>query len=117
MTSSSAGDEAAIKDAWRELVALEGEGLEAYGRALKEFGQGTLDSATFVRDVLDLTAHGTADAARISLRLAEDYYRWAWSLFGVRVNPSGGWITQSMAQAPETAPSSEPTGSGKAEPH
>jgi hypothetical protein len=87
MAIRSTDDESAAGNAWREVASHQGEAFEAYGRALKGFGDGSLPAEALVREVVGLTARGTADAVRISLGLAEDLYRWAWSLADVRIAP------------------------------
>lgn len=83
MATRSAGDEEAVQDAWYQLAACQGEALEAYGRALREYGQGSRPAEALAREVVGVTARGAVDAVRISLLLAADFYRWAWSLAGV----------------------------------
>jgi hypothetical protein len=105
MTTLSAGKKATGQGAWRELAMRQGEAYEAYGRALKGFGQGSLPAEALARDAVDLTARGMADAVNISLRFAEDYYRWAWSLVGITADPEGEQLGEPEAHTPKTADS------------
>jgi hypothetical protein len=106
MAFRSADDESAARNAWRELASRQGEAFEAYGRALKGFAEGRLPAETLASEVFSLTARGTADVARLSVGLAEDFYRWAWSLIGVRADPRGRQARESAAHASRRGPSS-----------
>jgi len=89
MATSSARTKTRGQDVWRELVTRQGEAYEAYGRALKGFGQRSLPVEALLRDVVDLAVGGATDAVNASARFAEDYYRWAWSLIGISADPEG----------------------------
>lgn len=96
MAIRSADNESATWDALRELASRQGEAFEAYARALKAYGDGSLPAEALAREVINLTARGTADMVRTSFALAQDFYYWAWSLAGVRIDPgrpasSPGW--------------------------
>jgi hypothetical protein len=114
MAIRSADDESTARNVWRELASRQGESFEAYGRALKSFGEGSLPAEALAREAADLAARGTADAVRISLELAQDLYRWAWCLIGVRMEPGGGQAPDEPAgRAPRTASSSRKAASGE----
>jgi len=106
MAIRSADNESAGRNVWRELASRQGEAFEAYGRALKGFGGGSLPAEAVAREAVNLTARGTADAVRISIGLAQDYYRWAWSLIGVRMDPGRGHVPEPPVHGPRTASSS-----------
>jgi len=106
MATSSVGMNAESQDVWRELVTRQGEAYEAYGRALKGFGQRSLPVEGLARDVVDLTARSAANAMNISVRFVEDYYRWAWSLIGISEVPG---------DAAEPEPRGSTTGTPEAE--
>lgn len=123
MATSSAGTRAESQNFWRELVTRQGEAYEAYGRALKGFGQRSLPMEALVRDVVDLTARGAADVANTTVRFAQDYYRWAWSLVGISVDleddatsePHGSTTVSSEDESvPE--PEGPRTGTGRSSP-
>ena len=104
MAIRSADDESTARNVWRELASRQGEAFESYGRALKSYGEGNLPAEALAREAADLAARGTADAVRISLELAQDLYRWAWCLIGVRMEPGGG---QSPDEPVASAPGAE----------
>ena len=103
MATLSADKKATGQGAWRELAARQGGAYEAYGRALKEYGQGSLPVEALARDVVNLTARGMADVVNISLRFAEGYYRWAWSLVGISADPEGEEFASPEGHTPKTA--------------
>ena len=106
MAIRSPDDESAARNAWRELATRQGEAFEAYGHALKGFGEGSLPAEAFAREVVDLTARGTADAVTAWVGLAQDFYRWTWSLVGVRVDPGRGQASEPAARTSSVAGSS-----------
>lgn len=73
---------------WRELAASQGEALETYSRTLKEFGRGEVTLPTVARGAVNFAATAAVDEAIFSWRLAAEYYRWAASLAGVRIDPA-----------------------------
>ena len=113
MAIRSADDESTAQNVWRELASRQGAALEAYARTLKGYGAGRLPAEAVAREAVDLTARGTADVVRVSIEFAQDFYRWAWSLVGVRVEPGRGQNAETAAHAHRTASSSREATSGE----
>ena len=72
---------------WRTSSVQQGQALEAYGRILAAYGRGEIPSEIFARDLANAGTYFAEDVLMSSLRFGWEYYRWGWSIIGVRIDP------------------------------
>lgn len=109
--AGSPEDLKAFREDWRELIAREGEWLEAYGQALQAYGRGEIPPEVLACNLIDVTARRSVGAAKLSLQLNAAYYRWVLSLVGVHLEPGAQTqahnVTRQAAEAGARFPDQE----------
>ena len=68
----------------RQAAARYGKSAEEYGRVLSEFGKGGTDAADVVKTGFNLAVHTARGTVDDGVTLGAAYYRWAYSLIGMR---------------------------------
>lgn len=67
------------------IVAHYGEALQLYADSLDRFVQGDMNATEFGKDIMRLSSDQATRTAEDAIELCTEYYRWLWSMVGVRV--------------------------------
>ncbi|HEX2027936.1 MAG TPA: hypothetical protein VHF25_08055 [Nitriliruptorales bacterium] len=93
------------------IVAHYGQALQDYADSLGRYVKGEIEATELGKDVMRLAADQASRTAENTIELGAEYYRWVWSIVGVRTRDDEAAAEND--QASDDAPNGSPTVSGR----